>query len=338
MSLPALPQPGMLAVSALHERCAAVAAWAEGESDLGRLEEARRWMAVVEAYLAPKKAAGPAMTAARLIEARIGHLDKKRQPGPSSSFVNNELGRRLRHDFRLMDAHREVWQPQLPLSRSRALALIRKTTDEHARTDALTNRPSCDLRLGDFRDVLADIPDGSVDLILTDPPYPAEFLPLWSDLAVFAARVLRPGGSLAAMSGHSYLPDVIARLGERLTYQWTLAYLTPGGQAAQVFPRRVTTFWKPILWYVQGDYQGRWVADVARSAVNDDDKRLHEWGQSESGMADVLRRLAEPGQIVCDPFAGGGTTALVALAHGCPFIGAEIASDTFRRASERIAA
>jgi hypothetical protein len=39
-----------------------------------------------------------------------------------------------------------------------------------------------------------------------------------------------------------------------LEYLWTMAYLTPGGQATQVFPRKVNTFWKPILIYCKGAY------------------------------------------------------------------------------------
>ncbi len=69
-----------------------------------------------------------------------------------------------------------------------------------------------DLRPGDFRDVLASIPDASVDLIFTDPPYPAEYLPLWSDLALFAARVLKPGRLMVAYSGQYHLLAVLKAL------------------------------------------------------------------------------------------------------------------------------
>lgn len=62
-----------------------------------------------------------------------------------------------------------------------------------------------DIRVGDWRDVLADVPDASVRLILTSPPYdnartyegtidePVDF----DALADFAIRVLVPGGTLA---------------------------------------------------------------------------------------------------------------------------------------------
>ena len=54
---------------------------------------------------------------------------------------------------------------------------------------AVTLPPSVDLRLGDFREVLQDVKE--VDLIFTDPPYAREYLPLWGELAEFAARVLK---------------------------------------------------------------------------------------------------------------------------------------------------
>jgi predicted methyltransferase len=59
-----------------------------------------------------------------------------------------------------------------------------------------------ELRIGDCRQVLANIADNSVALVLTDPPYPAEAEPLYHWLAEFAARVLIPGGSLICYTGH----------------------------------------------------------------------------------------------------------------------------------------
>ncbi len=195
---------------------------------------------------------------------------------------------------------------------------------------------TADLRVGDFREVLSDL-DGSVDLILTDPPYPREYLPLYSDLAVFAAKALKDGGVLAVMCGQSWLPEVMAALTSGpLEYRWTLAYLTPGGQSVQVWPRRVNCFWKPVVVLTKGPTGDRWMGDVAKSSVNDNDKRFDEWGQSESGMADLLKRLAEPGMTVCDPFLGGGTTAVVATTMGCPFVGCDIEKADVDGVTERL--
>lgn len=214
-----------------------------------------------------------------------------------------------------------------------------------------------DIRLGDFREVLDDLADNSVDVIITDPPYPAEFLSLLGRRAIgrdeyggavydefeaeglseLAQRVLKPGGICAVMIGQSYLPEVIERLGAKLNYHWTLTYLTPGGQATQLWQRKVNTFWKPILIYTKGEYNGPWLGDVTKSEVNDNDKRHHHWGQSESGMADLIDRLSQPGQLICDPFLGGGTTAVVAHDLGRRFVGCDVSEECVATTTERFA-
>jgi hypothetical protein len=165
----------------------------------------------------------------------------------------------------------------------------------------------------------------SVDCIITDPPYPYRFLDVYSDLAQFADYALKPGSSLVVMTGQSYLPEVMQRLASTgLKYQWLCAYLTPGGQSPQMWERKVNTFWKPILWFVKGNYIGPWIGDVCQSAVNNNDKRFHEWGQSESGMTDIIGRFTKTDQLICDPFVGGGTTAIVAMEMERRFVGCDI--------------
>lgn len=331
--LPALPDPATATVAAMHDGCRRVEIWMAETRDVAELNEARHWLAAVETYLESKQAQGPAQTTARLLEARIGDLLPREPGGRGKPYGAAEgLGHHERYEFRLMADRREVWEDKLPLPRRRVLRLIR---DDEADLRPEPERPVdllADIRLGDFRAVLADIPDGSLDLILTDPPYPAEFLPLWTDLAKFAAVKLAPHGMLAAMSGQIHLPEVYARLGEHLTYRWTMAYLMAGA-ANVVHARRVSTMWKPVLVYGSS---GRRLHDVATSKAADKD--FHGWGQSETGMYDLLRLLADPGATVCDPFVGGGTTAVVAQAHGCHFVGAEIDEGTYRTATKRLAA
>lgn len=182
-----------------------------------------------------------------------------------------------------------------------------------------------------------DLPADSVDWIVTDPPYPKQYLDVYDDLATVAAHVLRPGGSLLCMIGQSYVPEIIAKLAAKLEYHWTLAYLTPGGQSTQLFPRKVNTFWKPVLWFTKGAYDGEWIGDVTRSAPNDNDKTRHHWGQSESGMGDLMQRFVKNGDRVLDPFMGAGTTGVVALTLGASFIGYDIAEDSYNEAVVRLA-
>ena len=116
---------------------------------------------------------------------------------------------------------------------------------------------------------------------------------MFTELAEACAAASVP--LVAVMSGQSYLPEVLRRLCEHLTYRWTLAYLTPGGQAVQLWAGKINTFWKPVLLFGEPT---EWLGDVVSSKVNDNDKRFHTWGQSESGMADLVERLTKPGQPV----------------------------------------
>lgn len=92
----------------------------------------------------------------------------------------------------------------------------------------LRNKEQIDIRCGTFTRALGDIADGSVHMVLTDPPYGRGFLPLWDELARFCARTLRPGGLLVSYCGQSHLPDVYAALNRELKYVWTIAQLARG--------------------------------------------------------------------------------------------------------------
>ena len=171
------------------------------------------------------------------------------------------------------------------------------------------------------------------DAVITDPPYPKEFLPVFTELAESCKAADVP--LVAVMSGQSYLPEVMQRLCEFLAYRWTLAYITPGGQSVQQWPCKVNTFWKPVLLFGSSL---DWIGDVCKSDVNDNDKRFHNWGQSESGMIDLVERLTKPGQLVCDPFGGAFTTGLVSLKLGRRFVGCDIDSGCVEKGLLRIKA
>src|SRR3990167_209755 len=83
-------------------------------------------------------------------------------------------------------------------------------------TVLLTEGLDINIEHGDFRELIRTLKPNSIDLILTDPPYPREYLPLWSDLAKEAARVLKPSGFLIAYSGQNNLPKILQDLAQYL--------------------------------------------------------------------------------------------------------------------------
>ena len=193
--------------------------------------------------------------------------------------------------------------------------------------------PPYELLNVDIRYLDTLIPDESVDVIITDPPYPKEFVPLYDTLGKLAARVLKPGGSMIVMSGQSYLPEVIGYLSSHLNYHWTMAYMTPGA-GPTIWKRSVNTFWKPLLWYVKGEYDGYWQSDVFKSDANE--KSHHEWQQSISGMDRIIERFSLPDQVVLDPFCGAGTTGVSAISQYRRFIGVDLDPKAIASSEERL--
>lgn len=190
------------------------------------------------------------------------------------------------------------------------------------------------LWLGDFRERGREIADASVDLIFTDPPYPREYLPLWSDLGEFAARVLKPTGRLVAYTGALDLPEVIQRLGEHLEYWWCGAILLDGPHS-RVYARNISQGVKPLLFYVRRDHgQQTWCED--HYASEGSEKDAHDWQQSIGAAVHFLSVLCPSGGLVVDPFLGGGTTGVAAQKTGRRFIGIEVEPIAFAQATERI--
>jgi site-specific DNA-methyltransferase (adenine-specific) len=177
------------------------------------------------------------------------------------------------------------------------------------------------------------------DFIITDPPYPREYLSLYETLAERAAEWLAPGGLLVVMVGQSYLDEIIAMMTRHVDYYWTACYLLPE-QPTPLRRRAVNTSWKPLLMFVRkGDeYRGKIFGDVFASPKPAKDN--HEWEQSVGGMLSIVAQLALPGQFILDPFVGSGTTGVAALMHGCLFHGVDIDADavaiTRKRLSEAV--
>lgn len=206
----------------------------------------------------------------------------------------------------------------------------RKVTEAKQDAANLPEQPRVDIRHGDFRETLAELT--GVDAVITDPPYPREYLPLLGDLASWADKVLTADGVLAVLFGQTYLPEVYRLLDGHRPYRWTMAYLTPGpGYASH--SARVQSNWKPVLIYGGGPR----IADVLQSEGTDAAaKDLHHWGQDYRAFHTLIERLTRPGQTVADPFAGSGTTLLAAHALGRHVVGADVDEVAVATARERL--
>jgi hypothetical protein len=206
---------------------------------------------------------------------------------------------------------------------------------EEQKKVAIVKRQHVDgLYLGDFRKIGDKVPDASVDLIFTDPPYDRKAIELYDGLGEFAARVLRPGGSLIAYVGHIQLPDVLTDLSRHLRYWWTCGCFHSEAKA-RMTEYGIVAGWKPIVWFVKetrGDKQ-TFVTDVVTGAR---EKSHHDWQQAVSEARYFIDLLTQPEDFVVDPFCGGGTTPVACIQSGRKWASFEIDDANFANASSRI--
>lgn len=210
--------------------------------------------------------------------------------------------------------------------------------------EPLSRHGQIDIRHGDLRDVFSDIEPNTVDAIITDPPYLQRFWQphspdnVYEALGELANELLRPNGVLAVMIGNGLemLDGVDPQICRSMRRRWRGVYLLPGPRW-RAHQERVATGYKPILIYSHPDAtEVPWINDDVFTS-DGDDKTHHEWGQSESGIASIVERLTKPGQLVVDPFLGGGTTAVVCRDLGRRFIGCDVDGAAVSEARERVA-
>lgn len=206
---------------------------------------------------------------------------------------------------------------------------------------------NCKLLHGDFTLPLIqkEIPDNSVDLILTDPPYSQDSINLYQELATLATRALKSGGSIVTYVGHIILNEVI-KVFEKyslnnnscLKYWWILG-VKHSGHHAKIYPRHVFAQWKPMLWYIKGDKVNELtISNTFSDSIESKQptKMLHKWEQSTIEAEYIVKNLTIENQTVFDPMMGSGTTAIAVLKLKRKFIGIEKDTNTFSIATARV--
>ncbi len=185
---------------------------------------------------------------------------------------------------------------------------------------------------GDMWQLNDRLADGSVDLFLSDPPYQQDSLDCYSRIAELAAVKLKDGGLCAVYCGSYYLPEIMQRMGDHLTYYWTFA-LVLSANSARIYNRRVFQTWKPVLAFAKGKPDHDWLGDVIRGTKEKDD---HDWQQGVSESEYLISALTAPGQLVCDPYVGSGTTLIAAKNLNRQWIGTETDATVARGARRRL--
>ena len=187
----------------------------------------------------------------------------------------------------ILEQNPQLWNEEVKTSKMSINKAYRKHLNNQRRQTIIDTKPVIDLpeniRLihGDFQEKGNEIPDDSIDLIFTNPPYDEGSLPLYRDLGILACRVLKPGGSLVLFGAYSLISSANLIEQSGLKYIHTIAVIHSGA-CGMDYPNHIRLKWKPMLWFVKGTKPNTAgiIEDVIYSAPPD--KSLHEVGTKSS--------------------------------------------------------
>ena len=166
----------------------------------------------------------------------------------------------------------------------------------------------------------------SVDAIITNPPNTPASLPLYSDLAAFAAHALKPDGVMVVMNNAMLLPQVLEGLNHPdLKWICEFDFQHPGAPGGVGPPYWITLRRKSLLIYGKPGFKLYGGDNVIALPTSDElpEEQLRRQCL-DMGMALIVERFVRPGQVVCDPTPlDKASSALAARRHGCYFIGAD---------------
>jgi len=196
--------------------------------------------------------------------------------------------------------------------------------------------PENGIYTGDARELAKAIPDESVDLIFTDPPYTRKYLYLYSWLAEAAVRTLKRDAFLLTYTGVYAKNEIVGLFDETLEYFWDFISVNSGNSPI-MWTRKIISRYKSILAYRRESSVG-----VPRYNVfslwygGGQDKRYHTWGQDESTARYYTDCFSAPNAIVWEPFCGGGTILAACKILDRKYLAFEIVPDVAEIARERV--
>jgi site-specific DNA-methyltransferase (adenine-specific) len=226
---------------------------------------------------------------------------------------------------------------------------------------------------GDCLELMADIPDGSVDMVLTDPPYGTTackwdsvipFEPMWAHLK----RSIKPRGAIVMTASQPFTSALIMSNIKMFKYCWVWEKSRFANQmCAKYQPLKIhediavfsksTTIYNPqgICLTNKKTTQGATITDNVGGGVrstsytqtkknyprtiqkfNSISNTVHPTQKPVALMEYLIKTYTNSGDIVLDFTMGSGTTGVAAMITGRNFIGIEKDDKYFDIANSRI--
>ena len=221
-----------------------------------------------------------------------------------------------------------------------------------------------DLRQGDCLELMKDIPDGSVDLVLTDPPYRVTSRGNAGSSGGMLQKKINKSGlvfSFNDISCKMYAPEFY-RVLKAGTHCYVMTNHTNLIEMLSVFTSAGFHFTKCLVWNKGNKIMGQFymsqfeyimffrkgkakrinncgtpdILNIPNIKTKSNGKNIHDTEKPVALMEVLINNSSNPGDTIIDPFMGSGSTGVACQNLNRNFIGIELDEKYFEIAKERI--
>ncbi len=217
----------------------------------------------------------------------------------------------------------------------------------------ITIDQNCQLFCGDCLEVMKQIPDGSVDCILTDSPYGFGYqsnmkknkdLPMFYDrnthwlneFLFIANKKLKPDGHLYMFAPTQKIDEFKQKIENFFIIKNLLVWDKQGFGMGDLYGQYAPSY-EFIVFAVKE--QGRKLNGVRERDIlrfNKTKCELHPTQKPVDLMEHLIEKSTNTGDVILDPFMGSGTTGVACKNLNRKFIGIELDEEYFKTAENRI--
>lgn len=195
---------------------------------------------------------------------------------------------------------------------------------------------------GDCLELMKQMPDNSVDCVITDPPYGInkgkisgdEDFTIIKKMLPECYRILKNDSFFVCFCSIAKIPELLKE--SPFTYRWMCIMFTNNSMArgSMGFSAFV-----PALIFMKGNAKiKKQIRDVCEISTSAQQVLAfhHPYQKHDRFLSDLVLSCSKGGDVVLDPFIGGGSTAIACLNTGRDFIGIELEEKYVDIARKRI--
>lgn len=198
---------------------------------------------------------------------------------------------------------------------------------------------------GDCLELIKLIPNNSIDVVLTDPPYGLNKNGVRSDadLSLFynvmaeCDRILKNNSFFITFFSTKFLPQLFKN--NPFNYFWQIVLYCPEGRVKS--PIGYTKFMSCFIFKKGNPKILRWnkdlFIDTPGKMVEPDEGYIdHPTPKPKYFIKEILKMFTNENYLILDPFIGSGSTAVACCQLNRKFIGFEIEEKYYKIALERV--